>query len=412
MDGSSIMSNFISDEDMMKMEESSSASGSFISDEDMMKLESKPSELDSVGRGLAQGASFGLRDEAAGALESPLGALKSIANKFGADFTDEDLDAYKAERDASRQLDKTASETNPKSYMGGQLGGAAVTALIPGVGGASLGRLAAQGAIQGLGSSEGEGLVDNAKDATLGAGIGAAGYGLGKGIGAIADKTGLTSLVNKATNKVAGGIINTADDIANPFANLPGASHSTLPGKVFGASNKVAQVADAVGNIPENFGAGIRETVTSAANKDVGGALAGLAKSAGGGKGGIYDAVTSAGKARIPNNSSIMQRLGDTAVGAAAIPGKSVVLPAAAGAKAIGAGLNAANEGVRKAAVTLSQETIGSLAPKLGKYGQVLLNASQRGGQSLASTHFILSTTDPEYQSTYKQATEGDDNER
>ena len=68
-----------------------------------------PSEMDSAGRGFAQGATFGFRDEGAGLLKSPTGALKEIANKFGTDFSDEDIEAYRAERDASRMLDALGS---------------------------------------------------------------------------------------------------------------------------------------------------------------------------------------------------------------------------------------------------------------------------------------------------------------
>lgn len=149
-----------------------------------------PSELGSALRGAIQGASFGLRDEGAGALASPSGALKEIANKFGADFSDEDLDAYRKERDLSRALDKKAEELNPGSYMGGELGGSLATTLIPGLGalsgarGASLGVRAAQaagaGALSGVGLSDAETGKTLAQDAAIGGALGGAFQGIGE----------------------------------------------------------------------------------------------------------------------------------------------------------------------------------------------------------------------------------------
>jgi hypothetical protein len=177
-----------------------------------------PSELSSAGRGLAQGASFGLRDEAAGALESPLGGLKEIANKFGAGFSDDDVAKYKAERDASRLLDSKAKAANPKSYLAGELGGAVATSFVPGLGlaeGAGLagtiGHAAAQGAAYGVGNSQGESIGDLAKDTLVGAGLGgvggAAGYGAGK-------------LINYGAQKVAGLASKAAPGLENAAENL------------------------------------------------------------------------------------------------------------------------------------------------------------------------------------------------
>jgi hypothetical protein len=178
-----------------------------------------PSELDSAGRGLVQGATFGLRDELAGALKSPVGGLKEIANKFGAGYTDDDVAKYKAERDASRSLDAEAKAANPKSYMGGELGGAVATSFIPGLGlaeGAGLANTAAHaagtGAAFGVGGSEADTIGDLARDASLGAATGAvggaAGYGVGKGLAALGK--GAAGLVSKA----APGLEDTAENLA------------------------------------------------------------------------------------------------------------------------------------------------------------------------------------------------------
>lgn len=133
-----------------------------------------PTELESFGRGAVQTASMGFRDEAAGALESPMGALKKTANLFGADFSDEDVARYEAEVEESRRLDREAEAANPKSYLGGQVVGGVASAAIPGGG---LTRLAAEGAALGIGSSEADNAGGIARDAAIG---GATGYGIGK----------------------------------------------------------------------------------------------------------------------------------------------------------------------------------------------------------------------------------------
>lgn len=145
------------------------------------------SELASAGRGAAQGLSFGLRDELAGALDSPVGGLKEIANKFGADFSDEDIEAYRKERDESRRLDEAAKAANPKSYMAGEIGGAVATSFFPGFGAAraaglakTVGQAALQGAAYGVGASEGESIGDIAKDAAVSGAMGGVGGAAGK----------------------------------------------------------------------------------------------------------------------------------------------------------------------------------------------------------------------------------------
>lgn len=146
----------------------------------------KTSESDSLLRGAIQGATFNSRDELAGAVESPVGALKEIANKFGGEFSDEDIEAYKKERDASRALDRQAQESNPAMYATGNIAGGVATSFIPGLNIAkgaglvnTLGKSALQGSLAGLGGSEGESLKDIANDATVGAEAGLVGGGIG-----------------------------------------------------------------------------------------------------------------------------------------------------------------------------------------------------------------------------------------
>lgn len=182
------MPKFLSDEDMMKMESSAPSqpkAKKIISDDDMAKMEAEaPTELDSGARGALQGATAGFADEISGATEALWNAAKGDPRTFG--------ELYRTYRDESRANFKKAEEANPKSFMAGNVGGAVATSLIPGMGGATIGKLALQGAAQGLGSSEadlteGE-FAQAAKDTAVGAGTGAAIGGAGKVLSAGASK--------------------------------------------------------------------------------------------------------------------------------------------------------------------------------------------------------------------------------
>lgn len=146
-----------------------------------------PGQLESLIRGGAQGASMGFADEITGALES-----------LGGDKT------YQQARDESRANYKAAEEANPKTYLGGEFGGAAATALIPGLGEATIPKLVAQGAAYGLGSSEADltsgkaedvlhAAEDTAKGGAVGGAMGLAGKALSKVLPKVA-KTALSTL--------------------------------------------------------------------------------------------------------------------------------------------------------------------------------------------------------------------------
>lgn len=161
-----------------------------ISGQDMPELEGINQTGDDFARGAFQGGTLGFADEIAGALQAPIGAAKSIANKFGADF---DESEYTAARDDSRLLDAQASERSPGAFTSGQVAGSVASSLIPGlnvVKGAKLGgtALAAgkQGLAMGLGDSTGKNVGELALDSLIGLGQGVAGgtvgYGLGKGL--------------------------------------------------------------------------------------------------------------------------------------------------------------------------------------------------------------------------------------
>lgn len=218
-----IMAKFISDEDMAKLEASEpSKPKSFLSDDDMAQLEaSQPSELESGLTGAFSGATAGFMDEISGATEA---ALNAIGVRNTHDLSKMELgvpsldisENYRRGRDAKREMQKASQQANPNSYLAGQFGGAAASSFIPGMGGASIGKLAAQGAAQGLGDSEADLLEgdilgaarDTAIGGTIGAGMGVA----GKAISAGASKASpyVQNLINKTTAKF--------DDMAENYA--------------------------------------------------------------------------------------------------------------------------------------------------------------------------------------------------
>jgi len=166
------------------------------------------SEIESGLRGTAQGLSFGLADEATGAAEAAKDWLMNDPSGF--------MENYKKHRDESRKNYKSAEEANPGTYMAGQFAGAAAPALLSG--GTSLGALAAQGAAQGFGSSEADLTEGNYKgaigDAVIGGSLGAIGEAggrlAGKGLGMLANKTGLSKLPGYISEQLG----NTAENLA------------------------------------------------------------------------------------------------------------------------------------------------------------------------------------------------------
>jgi hypothetical protein len=210
------MSKFISDDEMARLE-ASQPKKKFLSDAEMKHEEEQeflaqatkkadqafdaPSKLESGLRGAAQGATFGYADEIAGAMES------LITNK-----------PYRSARDESREAFKKAEESNPKTYMAGDLGATLASSFIPGLNvakGASLAKAAAKtaglGAAEGLGRSEGGNLKDLAKDTALSAGLGAGfsagadlvGAGLRGVKKAVPGFEGSSPIANKLASKAA-----------------------------------------------------------------------------------------------------------------------------------------------------------------------------------------------------------------
>lgn len=246
------------------------------------------SSLESLGRGAAQGATFGFGDELAGAGSSAVQTLLESLNLRPEDnlsFTEK----YAKERDITRANNKAAEEANPWTYGGGNVLGAIGTGLLAGgagIGGKVLGALgtegtaagladaatgatvkqliaagasqaeinaakkaallgltkigAAEGALMGYGTSEGKDLKEQAEDTLTGAAMGAAaptvlkaGGKLLKAGGFIADKT--TDLVPgvKAGKKYIGNILGKTSDVYTLGTEnaATGPAFKAIPGK-------------------------------------------------------------------------------------------------------------------------------------------------------------------------------------
>lgn len=162
------------------------------------------SQTEAAIRGAAQGATMGFADEATGAAETALGAVKGDVPLSREDL----LKAYRESRDKTRQLYSQAEEAHPSTYLAGEVVGGVSTALIPGTQAASLGKAAALGAglggLSGLGKTEeldSQAVQDVATGAAFGGAGGAAGYGIGKGIQSGMSK--LSSMSSKASDQLA-----------------------------------------------------------------------------------------------------------------------------------------------------------------------------------------------------------------
>lgn len=185
-----------------KSSESESGSGPWAKYE---QKTSEPSEINSLGRGLAQGASLGFADEITGGAEALLNKVQG---------SDESLsDLYAKRRDESRAAYDRAKEANPKSFLTGEIGGGVGTAFIPGLGAANAakigtiaGKAAIQGGIAGIGSSTADNapemLQDSVRGAALGGVAGAAGGALSKGVSYVA-KNGVKSATDAVANKLS-----------------------------------------------------------------------------------------------------------------------------------------------------------------------------------------------------------------
>lgn len=186
----------MSDEELEKIAKGNANPFSSMSDEELERIANPPSELESGLGGAIQGGTLGFIDELSGGAEA-LGravGVKGLGGEFkDVGLTSPDLDLkknYIEGRDKKRALHKALKESNPSSYLAGEIGGG-VLASLPGAGLAAKGVRGAgtlggaYGAASGLGASEKEDLGGMAVDSATGAVIGGV---TGAGTAALLDK--------------------------------------------------------------------------------------------------------------------------------------------------------------------------------------------------------------------------------
>lgn len=165
---------------------------------------------ESLGQGLGQGASAGFGDEIAGAAAATFGTPEGYFQPQGENWTER----YTSARDKIRGELKNVKESNPKTYLAGEITGAVAPALLApqmygsGYVASAPTRLAmanrsglvsaAAGAVNTLGRAEGA-PVEQAKDTALGAALS---YPMGFVAPTVAEKVvqGGGALIDKAKN--------------------------------------------------------------------------------------------------------------------------------------------------------------------------------------------------------------------
>jgi len=215
-----------------------------------------PSELQSLLRGGAQGATLGFADELAGAGGAGLDALKK------GDISDVVAD-YIRNRDEYRKADADAQKANPKSFTAGQLGGGLATAFIPGLNigkaatlGGRIAGAAGLGAIAGLGGSNADltqGDVGGAaRDTALGGATGAVLQPaieklVAPAVGYAAGKVG--DLAGAAGKKALNVAFDTPESVTNRYLANPDAVNNAM------SKEGVAQkLADTLGEVRSDTG--------------------------------------------------------------------------------------------------------------------------------------------------------------
>lgn len=407
----------------------------FAQDPATASPQSSVSEADALARGGAQGSTLGFRDELAGALKSPVGAAKTALEFLGADYgSDEDAQKYKAERDESRALDAAAQSAHPGLYTTGQIGGgvalpvvaaAALPASVTTAAGGLLGALGL-GAAAGAGSSDDSSGLGLLKDTATGAGIGGVSYGAGQLLQAGAQKLGnaLSSGAASAQNAVR----NTAGNLASTAAT--GKADQELGRELLDSG--LVRFGDSARNISSRVGDAVQGARGSAAgvlsdleSKGMQGVIAADALRAGRAiPGGLFpeaaesygaqqaladhlkpvatSAARQAARAKSGLNVKDLATYGAGALTAGPIGGVAgPLLRRTVGDRAASTGAAVLDKGAK---MLLDPETVGQIAPRMGQYGKILLDAANRSGAALNATHFLLGKTDPGYREALKQA--------
>lgn len=244
----------------------------YLAEPDNKKARNKFTAVESGLVGAGQGVTMGFGDEILGAL----GAFASKSPSYGGS-EESTTELYRRLRDKARAQDTLAKADNPKSYIGGSLGGSAATALIPGLGiakGATLatgaGKAALAGGLVGAGESEAD-LTDPIRnggkfvgDVAMGAGLGGVTQGVmgtaAKGLGAVTPSALRKLAETRAAKAVLGnnqksfteasarpgGVRSLGRSVLDEGIVTPLASHEAMLAR---ASSKSSKYGAGIGNL-------------------------------------------------------------------------------------------------------------------------------------------------------------------
>lgn len=228
------------------------------------QAQSGPSTPESAVMGAASGGSFSFADELAGAM----GALAQGSSYTGG--LSKAVQNYHTSRDDYRTHEQAAQTAHPKTYLTSQLAGGLVPILASGGAGAEapgLLKIAAQGA--GYGALQGAGganeLSDIPKDAAIGGGIGALGgvalHGAGKGLGALANKSGFSDFVANQAGNLAENV-----PVGGKLEELLHAVQAST-GKAGGANKTITEGLANEGQSPTSILSTVRQNVATSGEK-------------------------------------------------------------------------------------------------------------------------------------------------
>lgn len=341
--------------------------------------------INSSGRGLAAGSTFGNSDELAGGAEA-LWHLAHGSTKEG--FTE----LYKKYRDEQRIKNKIAETNHPYLYGGSKaLGTVGSSLLLPG-GVVSAGL---QGAATGLGESNSEDIGGLARDTAVGGVVGSAIGAALPAAGKLVSKAGssLKSLAEDAAEGAAGGAKVGAtkypEGTGRKLLNEKIVSFWDNPTNI---AKKAAQAENKAINYQNERFKGVDPSLESSI-KTPQSPLSQIAK----------QSADKANQASSPIGDAM-----DLAIGGGG------AIQSLMSHNLLGAGVGVAGAGLRRLAAprlessgAVGADVIGSLLQKspelFGKYAKPLINAAARGGSSLASNIFVLQQRDAGFRQIYNQ---------
>jgi hypothetical protein len=244
-----IMPKFISDEEMMKLENQKG----FLSDEQMAALESSgPSALEAGIQGAFEGASLGWRDELAGALEAGgqfLG-VKGLGGKFSDIGLQDSISAdqlgkvYEETKQRRESELSKYKEAQPEAFLAGNVAGGLASSFAvpnPATFGGRIALGAGTGAVAGAGQAE-EGKA--LQGAALGGLIGGAVVPAAEGVGKLL-KTGAQKLSPKLADIAETMKIKSTGATGKELQGFrPGTGRYMLENKIGGAFSSPSDIAE------------------------------------------------------------------------------------------------------------------------------------------------------------------------